>query len=117
MGEYDRLVGGAVELQRMLRVEVHAWRQNDAFLSRAREYMAAFILAAIKPIGVVEGTTAQSQDIWKSLQFEADSRRASATEVEGDAFPTGIGAMMVKLWEHPLEQNILFPEDRLDQIG
>jgi len=74
-------------------------------------------LAAIKPAGVVEGATTQSQNVREPLQIQADCRATPAAEVHGDALVAGIGAMIIPLGGGTAENHILSFEDRFDEKG
>jgi hypothetical protein len=62
--EHCRLVGCSVEPQRVFLVQIQSWRQDYALLSRTCEDVATLVFA-IKPIRIIEGAAAQSEDVWK----------------------------------------------------
>jgi hypothetical protein len=78
--------------------------------------MAAVLLAALEPIGIVERAAAESSDVRKALQIEADGRRASAAEIHCNALATGIGPMVIGFQWGSVEYHVLPSEDRFDKI-
>ena len=68
----------------MLFVDGHAGGKDNGFLSRADEDVA-ITRAAMEPIWIVEGATAEPEDVGKALHIKVQRRATSDAEVEGNS--------------------------------
>lgn len=112
MRKNNWVVRRPIKLKSMFRISVNVRGQKDPLLGGTSENVTALSGAAIKPVWIVKGPTAQHQNVWKSLQIETYRRPATRTKIDCYAFFTGVGVMIIAPRGNSRERYVVSPEDR-----
>jgi hypothetical protein len=109
------LVERPVESKGMFQERRNPGGQDDTALRRAREDVTTGVRASLEPVRVVERPGAHPEKTRKPLEGEIQRRPAAATEVDVDALPAPIGAVIVRSSCRSRKHDGPTLEDRFDQ--